>query len=272
MNDLSGRVAVVSGGASGIGLASARALAEAGASVAIADLDGQTLERALESLSSSGSADGERGDHLALVTDVTDEASIARFIAAVLDRFGRIDIAVTAAGIQTYGDVAATTAADLHRVLDANFAGTFLFVAGALPSIRNSDHGSIVLVSSVQSTASQAKVAAYSSTKAALNALARSLAVDEGPHGVRANAVLPGSVDTPMLRASARKFSDGTDAQVEALVEQWGRSHPLGRVAQPEEVAAAVVFLASDRASFISGASLPVDGGLLAGLAVGLPE
>ena len=128
-----------------------------------------------------------------------------------------------------------------------------------------------MIVSSVQALATQTDVAAYTATKGALNALARSMAIDEAAHGVRVNAVCPGSVDTPMLRHSAGLFSDGTPDGIELTVAGWGRSHPLGRVAQPSEVAEVICFLASPRASFVTGEDIRVDGGLLAGLAVALP-
>ncbi|HEX8496884.1 MAG TPA: SDR family oxidoreductase, partial [Actinomycetales bacterium] len=179
----------------------------------------------------------------------------------------RLDMVVTAAGIQRYGTAAMTTGEGWDEVMAVNVKGAFLVVKHAVPHLRETA-GSVVLISSVQAFVSQNDAAAYGASKAAINALARSVAVDEARHGVRANAVCPGSVDTPMLRASARQFSDGTDAGEQRLIEQWGSLHPLGRVARPAEVAEAVVFLASDRASFISGAALAVDGGLVASVAV----
>jgi NAD(P)-dependent dehydrogenase (short-subunit alcohol dehydrogenase family) len=190
----------------------------------------------------------------------------------VVEQYGSIHILVTSAGIQRYGTAVDTTTETWHEVLDVNVTGAFLAAKYAMPALRAAGTGAIVFVSSVQAFVTQSAVVAYTASKGALNALARSIAVDEAPFGVRANTVCPGSVDTPMLRSSARKFSDGSDEAVSGLIASWGRSHPLGRVARPHEVAEAIAFLASDRASFITGIALPVDGGLLAQLAVALPE
>ena len=123
----------------------------------------------------------------------------------------------------------------------------------------------------MQGVANQNQVAAYAASKGALNALCRGMAVDEAAYGVRVNAVCPGSVDTPMLRHSAAEHSDGTPEGLEAVLALWGTSHPLGRIAQTSEIGQVVVFLASQRASFITGADIRVDGGLLCRIAAPLP-
>jgi NAD(P)-dependent dehydrogenase (short-subunit alcohol dehydrogenase family) len=205
-------------------------------------------------------------------TDVTDETSVAAAVEHTVRAHGRLDILVACAGIQRYGTAADTTTATWAEVMAVNVEGAFLAAKHALPALRASGAGSIVMVSSVQAFVTQKNVAAYTAGKGALNALARSIAVDEAEFNVRANTVCPGSVDTPMLRNAAAGFSDGTEQGVTDLVATWGRSHPLGRVARPDEVAEAIAFLASERASFITGIALPVDGGLLAQVAVALPD
>ena len=129
----------------------------------------------------------------------------------------------------------------------------------------------MTIISSVQATATQNNVVAYTASKGALNALCRAMAVDEAAYGVRVNSIAPGSVDTPMLRTSAAEWSDGTPEGVEKTIANWGTMHALGRVAQPDEIGEAASFLASDAASFITGAELRVDGGLLARIAAPLP-
>lgn len=257
--ELDGKVALVTGGLSGIGRAAAELLSAHGAAVVCAGLG----------VPEPGSPHAGVED---VVLDVTDEAAVAAVIGDVVDRHGRLDVLVTSAGVQRYAAAADTDSDEWDQVLAVNVTGAFLAVKHALPALRSSGAGAVVVVSSVQAFVTQSGVAAYTTSKGALNAFARSVAVDEAVHGVRANAVCPGSVDTPMLRASARRFSDGSDAGADKLVSQWGRNHPLGRVARADEVAEAIAFLASDRASFITGIALPVDGGLLAQVAVALPD
>jgi NAD(P)-dependent dehydrogenase (short-subunit alcohol dehydrogenase family) len=212
------------------------------------------------------------GEALAVAADVTDARSVERAVGATVERYGRLDALVACAGIQRYGTATETDEATWDEVFAVNVKGVYLAAQAALPHLRASGHGAIVVISSVQAHVAQTAVAAYSASKGALDALVRAMAVDEAPNGVRVNAVCPGSVDTPMLRSSARRFSDGTDDGAQALVDDWGRAHPMGRVATPREIAEVVVFLASDRASFVTGEDVRVDGGLLAQVGVALPR
>lgn len=266
MDEHTGRVALVTGGASGIGRAVAELLAARGASVAVNARHDDEAADAAAAISASG------GSAIPVAADVSDGPSIAAAVEKTLHAFGKLDVLVTSAGIQRYGSVADTDEKTWDDVFAVNVKGAYLAARAAIPHLRRSGAGAVVLVSSVQARVTQADVAAYSASKAALNALARSMAVDEARFGIRVNAVCPGSVDTPMLRASAALFSDGSADGVQQTVEAWGRSHPLGRVAQPAEVAEVVAFLAGSRASFVTGTDVLVDGGLLAALSVALPD
>ncbi|HEV2372463.1 MAG TPA: glucose 1-dehydrogenase [Streptosporangiaceae bacterium] len=263
-NEHSGRVALVTGAPGGIGRAVAELLAEQGATVAVNSEDPAAAADVAERITKSG------GRAVTAVADVTDAAALHHAVEDVVQRLGRLDILVTCAGIQRYGTVSTTSEQLWDEVFAVNVKGTFLATRAAMPHLRRSGSGAVVIVSSVQASVAQTNVVAYSASKGALNAFARAVAVDEARYGVRVNVISPGSVDTPMLRASAELF--GGPAGVGPTLAAWGSAHPLGRIGRPREIAQAVSFLASERASFITGEDLRVDGGLLAAVAVVLPD
>ena len=264
MAELAGRSALVTGGSSGIGLAVAQVLAGRGAAVAIASIDTPEAQATADRLRTDGH------DVTAWTVDVTDAGAVREMVEGVVDRAGGLDIVVNSAGIQRYGDVVDTDEATWDHVLGSNLKGVFLTGKYAVPHLRARGGGAIVNVASVQGHATQKGVAAYTASKGGILALTRAMAVDHAADGIRVNSVSPASVDTPMLRWAAEKF--GGDDGAQATVEQWGRMHPLGRVATAEEVAQVVAFLVSDAAAFVTGADYVVDGGLLASLSVALPE
>jgi NAD(P)-dependent dehydrogenase (short-subunit alcohol dehydrogenase family) len=264
-DEFSGKVAVVTGGSSGMGRAVVERLARAGAQVAFCSNDPASVEQALGELARIGP--GEIAAHVANVASAGDMQALMR---ATIEGFGGIDLLANCAGIQRYGSAEDTSEDLWDEVLAVNLKGCFLASKYALPSMRQRGGGSIVHISSVQAIACQTNVAAYAASKGGLNALTRSMALDFAPHRIRVNAVCPGSVDTPMLRASADLFRG--DRSVDEVVHGWGMSHPLGRgydrTCTSEEVAEVIAFLLGDAASFITGAEIKVDGALLAGLPV----
>ena len=247
MSDFDGTVAVVTGAAKGIGKAVAEKLAGLGARVALLDVDEASAAR-----EPVPGATFIRGD-------VGRSEDVERAVAEAARMNGRIDILVNSAGIQRYGSVVDTDEATWDEVLTVNLKSMYLTTRHAVPHMLAGDGGAIVNIASVQGLVTQRGVAAYAASKGGVIALTRALAVDFAPD-VRANCICPGSVDTPMLREAADMFGEGNPQQ---RLDQWGTMHPIGRVGQPEEVAEAAAFLASRRASFITGAALLVDGGLL---------
>lgn len=245
MTEFEGKVAVVTGGSLGIGRAVVEHLVKRGASVVFCGHEEATIPGAL-----------------GMVADVRSPEAMREVVARAVEEFGGLDILVTSAGIQRYGTVEDTPPQLWDEVLDVNLKGAYLACQAAVPELRKRGGGAIVAVSSVQAFATQHRVAAYTASKAGLNALIKSIAVDFAPDRIRANAVCPGSVDTPMLRWAADLLRG--ESTVDEIVARWGRTHPLGRVATAEEVAEVVAFLAGDRASFVTGSEYRVDGGLLA--------
>ena len=267
LSDFRGKVAVVTGGSTGIGRATVERLARGGASVVFCSNDKPSIEAALGKMRALGEVRGQ-------LADVSRSGEMAALMTETGERFGGIDLLANCAGIQRYGTAEDTEESVWDEVLAVNLKGCYLASRYAIPEMRRRGGGSIVHVSSVQALACQTNVAAYAASKGGLNALTRSMALDFAGDRIRVNAVCPGSVDTPMLRASAAQLGGGR--AVEQVVRDWGESHPLGRgygrVCSAAEVAEVIAFLLSDRASFVTGAEIKVEGGLLARLGVPLPD
>ena len=265
MAEFSGKVAVVAGGARGIGRAAARKLALEDAAVVICSDQQDQLSKALAEL-----REREGLELSATQADVTSSEDMKGLMDLAAETYGGVDVLVNSVGIQRYGTVVETEEEVWDEVLDVNLKGIYLASRYAIPKMRERGGGAIVNLSSVQAFASQKGVAAYTASKGGINALTRAMALDHAEENIRVNAVCPASVDTPMLRWSADLFKG--EKSVEETVAEWGKMHPLGRVARPEEVAEVIAFLASPRASFVTGSEYKVDGGMLAALGVTLPE
>ncbi|HEX6507962.1 MAG TPA: SDR family NAD(P)-dependent oxidoreductase [Chloroflexota bacterium] len=248
---LSGKVAVVTGAGKGIGEATALALARHGAAVAAVDIDGEAAHAIARRIEDDG------GMAVSITADVSTADGAAQIALTVRDALGGLHILHNNAGIQRYGTVVTTDEVGWDEVINVNLKSVYLVSHACVPLIQEAGGGAIINTSSVQAFASQAGVAAYTVSKHGILGLTRSMAVDLAP-AIRVNCINPGSVDTPMLRdALARAPAP------EATWRAVRNMHLLRRVARPEEVANVVVFLASDAASFITGAAIPVDGGLL---------
>ena len=239
--EFGGLVAVVTGGGSGIGLATARLLAACGARVAVLDLDPAAAAEPL----------------LPLVADVTDEDSVRAAVAAAAERLGGVDVLVNNAGIGATGTVEDNPYEEWRRVLDVNLLGVVRTTRAALPHLRRSGSAAIVNTCSIAATAGLPNRALYSATKGALLSLTLAMAADHVREGIRVNCVTPGTVDTPWVR---RLLEGAPDARAELAALR--ARQPSGRLVSAEEVAAAIAYLASPLAGATVGSVLAVDGGM----------
>ncbi len=236
----------------GIGAATARKLCELGASVAILDRDTEAAKTTVSGLQAAGHKASS------FECDVSGEKSVQEAVDAAVQLYGSLHVLVSNAGIQRYGDVAHTSTAVWDETFNVHVKGCFYVTRFGIPAMLASGGGAIVVVGSVQSFTAIVNSAAYVTAKHALLGLTRSIALDYAGKNIRANCVCPGTIDTPMMRWSAN-----LSGSPEELIETCSRMHPLGRIGSALEVANAIAFLASDWASFITGTSLLVDGGLL---------
>ncbi|MBN9158978.1 MULTISPECIES: SDR family NAD(P)-dependent oxidoreductase [unclassified Microbacterium] len=250
---LQNKNAIVTGGAGGIGRATSLAFAAEGAKVAVVDLNAEAAEAVAEEIRAAG------GTALAIGADVSSEADIERVVAAVVDGFGGVDVVFNNAGIIRRTTAVETTVEEWDRVFGVNVRAIFLMCKHVVPVMAANGGGSIVNTGSGWGLKGGGQAISYCASKGAVVNMTRALAIDHGPQGIRVNSVNPGDVDTGMLRDEARQL--GQD-QAGFLAEAAER--PLNRMGQPSEIAAAVVWLASDESSYVTGSALVVDGGGIA--------
>jgi len=245
--NLSDRVAVVTGAGSGIGAAIAHGFANAGAKVAVVDRDGEAATRVATRLTAAGAnAD-------AFTCDVTRQEAVCAIVGEVTARLGTTDILVNNAGILRPGPLGTVSIEGWNEVLAVNLTGYLIAAQAFGPDMIKAGRGSIIHIASIAATNTQPRSGAYSASKAGVLQLSKQLAVEWGPHGVRSNAILPGLIRTPLSAAfyENKEFEEKRKALV-----------PTRRIGEPEDIAQAALFLASDRASYVSGAEILVDGGL----------
>jgi NAD(P)-dependent dehydrogenase (short-subunit alcohol dehydrogenase family) len=242
----SGQVGLITGSASGIGRATARILAERGGAVVAADVNRIGAEETAAMIRSAGGLAEAVGCDVTRAEDVDGAVSVARRV------FGRLDVVVNCAGILRVALLEDTAEKEWDEVLAVNLTGAFLLTRAALRALREQGGGAIVHIASRAAIRAKEGHGAYSASKAGILQLTQMAAVEGARHGIRVNCVCPGFIDTPMTRRGY---------EIDATIAAWKEVCPLGRVGTPEDVARAMLFLASDDAGFITGVALPVDGG-----------
>lgn len=251
---LEGKIAAITGGASGIGLAMVKRFARQGAVVEILDVDKRAAAGVADELGAEGLDIG------AGPCDVTDPASVASAFASVIERRGRLDVLVNNAGIAHVGNALTTTPEDFDRILRVNVAGVANCTREALRHMTGAGSGVIINIASTVAELAAGDRFAYSASKGAVLAMTWSVAKDFIGHGIRCNAIIPARIHTPFVDGFIAKNYPGREAE---MFEKLSVDQPIGRMGEPDEVAVVAVFLASDEASFITGAAYPVDGGKL---------
>ena len=242
------RGVMISGGATGIGAATARAFAREGARVTILDVN-----------TDDGEATADEIGGCFREVDVTDEAAVGGAVEEAVAAYGRLDVMHANAAVEWTKTIVDTTLEEWNRIIAVNLTGVYLCCRHALARMVEQRRGSLLLTASPHGLVTVPDAGAYAASKGGVLALNRALALEGAPHNVRSNALLPGAIDTPMLRREAEMAADP-----EEQARRFGRMHPIARLGRAEEVAEAALFLASDSASFITGTALAVEGGLLA--------
>lgn len=251
---LENRVALITGAGSGIGRATALRLAQEGAKIVVVDWNSTTAGETVQLIENLG------GTSLFIHADVSKVADTERIVTETVTHFGELNILVNDAAVMVEKTAVDTTEEDWDRIVGVNLKGTFFCAKYAILQFRRQGKGGVIVnMASVNSFFAEGGIAAYCATKGGIAQLTRALATDHSGEGIRVNAICPGWIETPL---NAKFFALGPHIR-----EQAGRLHSLGRIGQPEEVANAVLYLASDEASFVTGSLLTVDGGFSAGLA-----
>lgn len=255
MNRLNGKVAIVTGGGQGIGRATCELFAEEGAAVVIADRNAETGQAAAEAINRKG------GKALCVPTEVTDEESIRRMVSQAMAKLGRVNILVNNAAVFVLKGLDASVE-DWRQILEVNVMGPALVAKYVVPEMRKAGGGAIVNLGSISSFIAQPQFVTYNTSKAAIANMTRCLALDLADDNIRVNAVCPGTVWTPIVERLTKER--GLDRATADKHPDFGASHMIKRLPEPREIAYAILFLASDEASFITGENLMVDGGYVA--------
>jgi NAD(P)-dependent dehydrogenase (short-subunit alcohol dehydrogenase family) len=249
---IAGKIAVITGAAMGIGRATAERFAQEGAKLVLNDINESALNSLIDELKANGT------EVVAVVGDVASDADVQRMIQTAVNTYGKLDILVANAGIIPLSDVLESTGEDFDKVMAVDGRGMFLSCKYAIAAMLETGGGSIVCTSSISGLAGQARQAVYGPAKFVASGLTKHLAIEWAGRGIRVNAVAPGTIWTERVK-QVRDEPGG-----EEYIENMKAVHPMGRIGDPSEVAAAILFLASDDASFITGTILPVDGGYMA--------
>lgn len=252
---LKDKVAVITGAASGIGRATAILFAKEGAKIVAADINAGGVEETVKMIEDGG------GEAVAVRTDISKSEDVQKMFDTTLKTYGRVDILVNNAGVVLGKTFEESTEEDFDRVVSVNFKGTFLCCKYAVPTLKKQGSGVIVNVASVSGNVGQLYHVVYGGTKSAIIGFSRALAVELAPHNIRVNSISPGAVDTPMLRNDVAAQAAMRGLTVKDIIREFEEQGVFRRWAKPEEIAQAILFLASDDSSYVTGADLRVDGG-----------